>query len=692
MSAGLWRIKKQAISKSRLKCPDASPPVTRLGVMTQCACAMKWRNDVVQLAREAVSFSPEQKRCLNLSARLAIFIVLGLTLGSVRAAPPPNSSQPDGEQLYRRYCAQCHSKSRALRAPQLNVLKRMQPQDVLDALEVGTMRFEGFQHTAAERRRIAEFITGKKVNDEQESNETAGRCAGNDAKFDPASGPQWNGWGAGLANARFQSAEQAGLAPGQVQNLKLKWAFGFPPNTTLSQPTVIGGRIFVGTMRGRVYSIDAAKGCWYWSIKTGAGVRSAMTVQLLPVSNQRRYALYFGDVSAVVHAVDARTGEQIWTALANEHPMARITGAPVWYAGRLYVTASSAEEVSAADPKYPCCTFRGSVVALDALTGKRLWQTYTIQQKPRSTGKNPQGGQLWGPAGAGVWSAPTIDPQRGVLYVTTGDNYSDPVTKTSDAILALDIKTGRILWSRQFTGKDAFNVSCMVGASANCPQANGPDLDFGSSAILRTLPRGKRILLAGQKSGIVHAVDPDRKGAIVWEQRVGKGSALGGIQWGPAADNDNIYVALSDIGMSLKQSPGTPMSVELNGRQGGGIFAYDLATGQRRWATPPPGCGGRPNCSPAQSAAVTVVPGTVFSGSVDGHMRAYSVDEGKVLWDFDTARKFKTTNMVPAKGGSLDGPGGSPTIAGGMLFVGSGYNLWGGMPGNVLLGLSVDGK
>lgn len=624
---------------------------------------------------------------------LVMLIASALNLALAEAAAPVSNAPPDGEHLYRQYCAQCHSKSRALRAPQLNVLRRMQPQDVLDTLEVGAMRFEGFQRTAAERRAIAEFITGRKLTDEKEGKETlAGRCTEGGAKFDPAARPQWNGWGAGVANARFQSAEEAGLTPDQVQRLKLKWAFGFPPNTMTSQPTVVGGRVFVGTLRGRIYSIDAAKGCLYWSAKTAAGVRSAMTAGVLPGSNPRRYALYFGDVSADVHAVDAETGEQLWATRANDHPMARVTGAPVLYADRLYVPVSSAEEVSAADPSYPCCTFRGSVVALAALTGKMLWRTYTIQQKPRPTRKNPQGIQLWGPSGAGVWSAPTIDTERGVLYVTTGDNYSDAATKTSDAIVALDLKTGKMLWSRQFTGKDAFNVACMVGASVNCPTANGPDLDFGSSAILRKLPNGKRILLAGQKSGVVHAIDPDRKGAIVWERRVGRGSALGGIQWGPAADNDNIYVALSDIGIKLKQDPEIGTTVELNGQQGGGMFAYDLATGERRWITPPPGCGGRPNCSPAQSAAVSVIPGAVFSGSLDGHMRAYSTPEGRVLWDFDTAQKFKTTNAIRAKGGSLDGPGGGATIAGGMLFLGSGYGQWGGMPGNVLLGLSVDGK
>ena len=650
-------------------------------------------NHAVRLKNTAAARSFEQNWCGNHATGLATLIVLGLSLAFARAALTSSSAPLDGEQLYRRYCAQCHSKSRALRVPQFNILRRMQPQGVLDALEVGSMRFQGFQRTVEERRAIAEFITGKKLAQEQEGKETlAGRCPDGSSKFDPASGPQWNGWGAGLANARFQSAKAAGLKSDQIQRLRVKWAFGFPPNTLLSQPTVIGGRIFVGALRGRVYSIDAAKGCLHWSVKTAAGVRTAMTVGMLPGKNPPRSALYFGDVSANVYAVDAKTGEQVWTARADDHPMARVTGAPVLYANHLFVPVSSAEEGTAADPAYPCCTFRGSVVALDALTGKKLWQSYTIQQKPRPTRKNPQGVQLWGPAGAAVWSAPTIDTQRGVIYVATGDNYSDPATGTSDAILALDLKTGKMLWSHQFTGKDAFNVACLIGASANCPEANGPDLDFGSSAILRTLMNGKRILLAGQKSGVVHAIDPDRKGAIVWERRVGRGSALGGIQWGPAADNDNIYVALSDIGIKLKQNPVGGTTVELNGHQGGGIFAYDLATGERRWATAPAGCGGQSNCSPAQSAAVSVVPGAAFSGSVDGHMRAYSTQNGKVLWDFDTAREFETTNAMAAQGGSLDGPGGGPTVAGGMLFLVSGYGLWGGMPGNVLLGLSVDGK
>jgi polyvinyl alcohol dehydrogenase (cytochrome) len=256
--------------------------------------------------------------------------------------------------------------------------------------------------------------------------------------------------------------------------------------------------------------------------------------------------------------------------------------------------------------------------------------------------------------------------------------------------MAFHLKTGKLLWFRQFLAGDAWNISCDAGDDANCPQAKGPDLDFGSSAILRTLPNGKRILVAGQKSGVLHAVDPDKNGEIVWQQRVGKGGLIGGIQWGPAADAEKIYVALSDIGVKIKNDPEAGMVSELDGSVGGGLFAYEIGTGKKEWSALPSGCGGRPKCSPAQSAAVTVIPGVVFSGSVDGHLRAYSTHDGKVIWDFDTIQDFSTVNAMEGKGGSLDGPG--PTVVGGMVYVNSGYGFWGGMPGNVLLGFSVDGK
>lgn len=621
----------------------------------------------------------------------ASLLFLGLTTALGWAAPLTMGAPLNGEKLYQQHCAQCHSSEKPTRAPRLDALKLMGPQDVLDALELGSMKFTGFKRTEDERRAIAEYVSGKKFADEQADKEiAAGKCEPAASDFDPTKGPQWNGWSVDRSNSRFQPADQAGLTPEQVAKLKVKWTFGFPPNTMVSQPTVVGGRIFVGTARGRLYSIDAEKGCLYWSAKLPSGMRSAITIATVPGTSPPRYAAYFGDLSANANAFDAKTGALLWSTRLEKHPSARVTGAPILHENRLYVPVASFEEASGSDPKYQCCTFRGSVVALNAATGKKIWQGYTIPEKPKRTRKNRGGVQLWGPSGASVWSSPTLDPQRGALYVTTGDSYSDPAAKTSDAMVAFDLKTGKMLWSRQFLAGDAWNISCDAGDDANCPQAKGPDLDFGSSAILRTLPDGKRILVAGQKSGVLHAVDPDKNGEILWQQRVGKGGLIGGIQWGPAADAEKIYVALSDIGVKIKNDPEAGMVSELDGSVGGGLFAYDIGTGKKEWSVQPPGCGGRPKCSPAQSAAVTVIPGVVFSGSVDGHLRAYSTQDGKVLWDFDTIQDFSTVNAIEGKGGSLDGPG--PTVVGGMVYVNSGYGFWGGMPGNVLLGFSVEGK
>jgi polyvinyl alcohol dehydrogenase (cytochrome) len=597
----------------------------------------------------------------------------------------------DGAKVYEQKCARCHN-GQVARAPKLEFLKLRTPEAIVDSLETGVMKFTGLGMPDAERKAVAEFIVGKPIGGEAQLKDTASNlCPQAPGEFAPSDGgPQWNGWGASLANARFQSVEYAGLSAEQVPNLKLKWAFGFLPNSVASQPTVVGGRIFIGTMRGQVYSLDAATGCVYWAVKIPSGMRSAISIARLPKTNPPKYAAYFGDFSANVHALDARTGEKLWTVKADSHPLARITGAPAVHANRLYVPVTSLEEAGGADPQYPCCTFRGNVVALDAVTGKQIWKAYTITQKPKPTRKNKIGVQLYGPAGAGVWASPTLDPARGEIYVTTGDNYADPATKTSDAILAFSMKTGKLLWVRQCLAGDAWNIACDSGDESNCPKARGPDLDFGSSTILRVMDGGKRILLAGQKSGVLHAIDPDKKGKILWQQRVGKGGLIGGIQWGPAADNNQIYVALSDIGVKVKRDPDIGTTSELDSTVGGGLFAYSIKNGEKIWATPPPGCGGRQNCSPAQSAAITVIPGVVFSGSVDGHMRAYATEDGKVIWDHDAAQEYKTVNGMPANGGSFDGAG--PTVVGGMLYTYSGYGTWGGMPGNVLLAFSVDEK
>jgi polyvinyl alcohol dehydrogenase (cytochrome) len=275
------------------------------------------------------------------------------------------------------------------------------------------------------------------------------------------------------------------------------------------------------------------------------------------------------------------------------------------------------------------------------------------------------------------------------MYVTTGDNYSDPATSNSDALVALRLSTGEILWSKQFTAKDAWNSSCQLPGKVNCPDSEGPDFDFASSAILVSLPNGRRALLLGQKSAVIYAVDPDRRGQILWQSRIGEGGTVGGIEWGPASDGRNVYVALSDIRFQVARKPGSnDRSYELDPNKGGGIFAFRVDNGERMWQTPPPGCGDRRPCSPAQSAAVTAIPGAVWSGSEDGHLRAYSAANGKIVWDYDTAHEFKTVNGVQGKGGAIDVAG--PVVADGMMFTVSGYTARGGLPGNVLLAFALE--
>ena len=502
---------------------------------------------------------------------------------------------------------------------------------------------------------------------------------------DPLTGPMWNGWGGDTTNTRFQPAAAAGLTAADVPRLALKWAMGFPSGEFVSsQQTVVGGRIYIGTGPGGAMSLDAATGCVHWTFRAHAIVRTAITIGRVSGSTPPRYTAFFADLQANVYAIDAETGVHLWTKKADLHPQARITGAPTFYEGRLYVPVSSLEEAAAGSPTYECCTFRGNVVAYDAVTGQEVWRTYIIDEKPVPTKKNARGVQQWGPAGAAVWNAPTIDAKRGVLYVATGDAYTSPAADSTDSVVAMDLKTGKKVWVKQLTANDVWITGCAdsrpTNPSINCPGAGqlGPDFDFAQSAILRPLPNGRTVLAIGQKSGVGWALDPDKKGAIVWQNEVGIGSIRGGMLFGSAADEQQVYFATSD----------TPHGAE----RAGGIAAVNLATGRRAWYVRPPAmkCDkpDDPRCIQGQSAAVTAIPGVVFSGATNGIMRAYSTTDGKVIWEHDTARDYQTLNGFKAKGGVIDGPG--PTVVNGVVYLNSGYSTTrGGVPGNVMLAFSV---
>jgi polyvinyl alcohol dehydrogenase (cytochrome) len=557
----------------------------------------------------------------------------------------------------------------------------MSPENIVRSLETGRMKDQGMILSAAQKRIIAEFLSGKPFGQDTQAAQ-ANSCATTKAAFSFSS-TDWNGWGADLANGRFQPADRAGLTADQVPRLKLKWAFAFP-NAPISwgQATVAGGRIFIPSANRFVYSLDAATGCQYWAYEAEFPARTAIFVAQLP-GEPKRFAAFFGDQRANAYAVDAVTGELLWKVHIDNHPRAKIVGALTYYDGRVFVPLTGGEEVGLGD-KYECCSSRGGIIALDAVTGKQVWKTYSIAEDPHPTTKTAAGVQNWGPSGASIWSSPTIDTKRKIIYASTGDNFSQPDTKTSDAVLAFDLVTGKLLWSQQLTEHDVFNIVC---AGEGCGEHLGPDVDIGASPILANLPNGKRVLLISQKSGMASGLDPDQNGKLLWQTKVGRGGRLGGIQWGSAFDGKNMYAAVSDIAHTQGGGPGR---MAADPKAGGGLFALNPETGAKVWSAPPAVCGDRPSCSPAQSAAVSVIPGVVFSGAVDGRLRAYSATDGKVLWEFDTEQEFTGVNGVKGKGGAMDGPG--PTISGGMMFVSSGYGVWGGLPGNVLLAFSVDGK
>jgi len=502
-----------------------------------------------------------------------------------------------------------------------------------------------------------------------------GACPAGAVLADPASMPMWNGWGNDASNTRFQNEKAAGLTAAQVPKLTLKWAFGFPGVSSASgQPTVAVGRVFVGNTNGMVYSLDAKTGCTHWTFKADGGVRTSIAIARVPIDGTPRTIAMFGDIRANAYAIDAQTGTILWKTKVDDHAAARVTGAPAFANGRLFVPVSSIEEVSGARANYACCTFRGSVVALDAATGKQIWKSYMIPEEPKITGKTSTGTAIWKSAGAAIWTSPTLDVAKNTIYVATGNAYTAPASPNSDAVVALDMTTGAIQWTSQVTPNDVFVIGCKPGVE-NCPDDVGPDFDFGNSPILRVLPGGRRVLALGQKSGVVYGLAPDEKGKIIWQFRAGKGGALGGIEWGSAADDQNIYVPVSDVlGPSDKA---------------GGLYAIKLTSGERVWHTPAPAltCTTGPGCTGAQSAPVSVMPGAVFSGSIDGHFRAYSTADGKIIWDFNTMVPFETVNGVKAAGGSIDAAG--PVIAGGLVLTNSGYGQWRGKPGNVLLAFGL---
>lgn len=627
------------------------------------------------------------KRAVFFSAALAsaVLILVFLAPRSIAQGRVAAVSKPPGDALYQQSCAKCHSSPTASnRAPDLKALMKLSPETIYSAITTGAMATAAQDLSPSEKQVLAAYLGGRPLDlsDAGSAKSMRDHCGSNAPIENISSSPAWNGWGVNLANTRFEGGQAAGITAQQVPQLKLKWAFGFPNgDTSFGQPSIVGDRVFVGSDIGYFYALNADTGCVYWSYRAQATVRTAATVGPVVGHGTTNYAVYFGDFRGNVYALDASTGKPLWIRnVIDNNYIARLSAGLTLYKDRLYVPVSSTEEVFSADPSYACCSFRGSVVALDANTGQLIWKSYVIPEAPKPVRKNSRGVQLYAPAGGAVWNSPTIDTRLQLLYVGTGDAYTEPAPKTTDAIVALDLKAGKIVWSFQAVKNDAWMLGCVPTPTENCPRDLGPDHDIGASPILVKMPDGHRLLIALPKSGTIFVLDPDRKGELVWQLATTEAVAPnnGQLALGGASDGQNLYVALED----------------------GTAAAIDLASGKRRWLARlesldelgEPTSNGENRTKTGlrfgQSAAVTAIPGVVFTGGWDGILRALSTSDGRVLWQFNTARAFNTVNGVPAKGGSMGGPG--PTVVNGVLYVPSGYAAFGGgMPGNVLLALSA---
>jgi polyvinyl alcohol dehydrogenase (cytochrome) len=606
------------------------------------------------------------------------------TAAPATPAPPPPPPVPDhpGKAVYDSTCAACHDKPDLTRAPSLTALKAMRYGQLHFALTEGKMQAQGATLTPDQRSAVIDFLVGRAVADDQWIDKMM--CAPDRRVINLRVPPTVAGFGFDKQNHRNLTREQAGLSKDDLRHLELAWAFAVPRATTVrAQAAVVGTTLFMPLAESpAMVAMDVAgqQPCLKWVYRTDLPLRTGVGYGSLPGG---RKVLVLSDVAAQVHMVDAATGEFMWRTRVGMWGLSNTTGTPVIHGSRVYVPLSASEINVGANEDHECCKTHGAVIALDSLTGRKIWVTHTMEDatpvRDRGDGK-----MLWGPSGAPIWNSPSIDAKRGVLYVGTGEATSEPATRNTDAILAIALKDGRIRWSFQATSDDIFLTGCFFKPGGlNCPKESAMrDVDFGASTILAQRSDGKDIVLAGQKSGTLWALDPDRSGKVIWKRDFGTGSPIGGIHWGIAYDGERVFAPIHWFAGGDGKDP----------NQTPGLHAVNVNTGEVLWSyESKPDCSGdRPTrvtgCDRAIgfSGAPTVIDGAVLQGSVDGYLRAFDAATGEVLFQYDTARTYETVNGVAGKGGSIDNA--SIVATNGYVFVNSGYALIGGQTaGNVML-------
>ena len=579
-----------------------------------------------------------------------------------------------GKPLYIEHCAGCHE-AQVYKAPHTTWLELMSPQVLYRSITEGIMQSQTAHLSDGDKQHIVEYITQMRLGDPDAGPKVAW-CDASASIFTSLDENQLTGWGHNTS--RYVSSDAAGFNRSQIADLKLKWSFGFPASTRArSQPTIAMGAVFVGSQDGTVYAFDLETGCVRWTYAARAEVRTGITLGKRGPNGAA--TAYFGDIIANLYAVDATTGELVWQTSPDQHHSATLTGTPAYAAGKLYVPVSSLEVVTAANPDYACCTFRGHVMAVDSGDGSVIWDSYAIPNPPASVGTTSVGTDMLGPSGAPVWTSPTVDVDKNLLIFGTGENYSSPADTNSDAVIAVALDTGERLWSRQTFPGDAWNVACMMADNPNCPEEDGPDYDQASSPLLVDIGEGKTVVVAGQKDGRVFALDWETGQNKLWEVKLGRGSIQGGVHFGMAADGTTVYVPINDMNDTRN---GEWLDPELARP---GVSAVNAIPGEVLWSHVQENvCGeGRPFCDPGVSAAITATDGAVIAGHLDGIIRIYDRDSGKIIWSYNTTTPVTGTNGVIAKGGGMSGSG--PALGAGHMVINSGYGLYNHEAGNALL-------
>lgn len=486
-----------------------------------------------------------------------------------------------------------------------------------------------------------------------------------------------SGWGLDPRNTRYQ--RDARIYRDNVSTLEVAWVFGLDGgDSPHSWFEISKDTVFIATPAGTVYALGRLDGCIRWQTRIDGSIRTGLARGAFDGGLN---LLWFGTMQGHVWALDAATGDVRWRVDAKEHPSNMLTGTPSFADGRLYVPVSSMELGLAVNPLYGCCTSRGSVIALDALTGKMLWRTPVIDETPAVSGRHLLFVEQWGPSGAPVWSAPTIDGESKRIYIGTGENYTQPTSSSSDSLIAIDGVSGKKIWTRQFTHGDAFNLACTIHFShPNCPDEPGPDLDFGAPPILTHAADGRTIILGGQKSGDVHALVADT-GEVLWSVNLGRGGYLGGVHWGMALHEGMrvLFVPISDIPLGVAEGAARP-----------GLYAVSIDDGKTLWGAPlDDACAGKTPCRHGMSAAITATDELVFGSALDGRFLVHDARTGDILFADDTWKSYTSVNGVPAEGGTIDVHG--PYVAGDMVFIQSGYGSFGQKGGNALIAYRLKG-